>query len=151
MAPERFRHVGRSLSRSTAPFRHRIVTAKTKTLTYWASTAILAFVLLSGGLAYLAHQADAEAGMAQLGYPSYLLVIVGVWKLAGGLVVLAPRLPRLKEWAYAGALFDLTGAAASHLARGNDARHVIVPLALAIVALVSWATRPAGRTLRVTP
>jgi uncharacterized membrane protein YphA (DoxX/SURF4 family) len=147
------------LSRSGCPIRHLIdetkgptVTAtKTKTITYWGSTALLAFVLLSGGVAYLAHQADAEAGIAQLGYPSYLLVILGVWKLAGGLVVLAPRLPRLKEWAYAGAVFDLTGAAASHLARGNDARHVIVPLALTIVALVSWATRPQRRTLGAQP
>jgi hypothetical protein len=120
---------------------------KTKTITYWTSTAVLAFVLLSGGAAYLAHQDDAAAGIAQLGYPSYLLVILGLWKVGGGLVVLAPRLPRLKEWAYAGAVFDLTGAAASHLARGNDVRHVIVPLALTIVALVSWATRPARRTL----
>jgi hypothetical protein len=104
-------------------------------------------VLLSSGAANLAHQADAAAGFAQLGYPAYLLTILGIWKLAGGLVILAPRLPRLKEWAYAGAIFDLTGAAASHFACGNGARHIIVPLAIAIVALVSWATRPARRTL----
>jgi uncharacterized membrane protein YphA (DoxX/SURF4 family) len=128
-----------------------VTTTKTKTITYWGSTALLAFVLLSGGIAYLAHQADAAAGMAQLGYPSYLLVILGVWKVAGGLVVLAPGLPRLKEWAYAGAVFDLTGAAASHLASGNDARHVVMPIGLTIVALVSWATRPARRTLGAKP
>ena len=124
---------------------------RTKTIAYWASTAIIAFVLLSGGLAYLAHQSDAAAGIAQLGYPSYVLAILGAWKLAGGLVVLAPALPRLKEWAYAGTVFDLTGAAASHLARGNDLRHVIVPIALAIVALVSWATRPGRRRLVAQP
>ena len=127
------------------------MTSKTKTFTYWGSTALLAFALLSGGAAYLAHQADAAAGIAQLGYPAYLLVILGAWKLAGGLVVLAPELPRLKEWAYAGAVFDLTGASASHIARGNDLRHVIVPIALAIVALVSWATRPARRRLGANP
>lgn len=124
---------------------------KTKTITYWASTAVLAFVLLSGGVAYLVNQADARAGIAQLGYPAYVLVILAVWKVGGGLVLLAPGLPRLKEWAYAGAVFNLTGAAASHLARGNDERHVIVPLAFVIVALVSWATRPARRTLAVHP
>src|SRR5262249_20017999 len=123
----------------------------TTKITYWATTTVLAFVLLSGGIAYLAHQADAAAGIAQLGYPPYVLRIIGAWKVAGGLVVIAPRLPRLKEWAYAGAVIDLTGAAASHLARGNEARHVIVPLVLAIVALVSWATRPAARTLRANP
>lgn len=120
---------------------------KSKTIAYWASTALLALVLISGGAAYLAHQADAAAGIAQLGYPPYLLVLLGVWKVTGGVVLLAPRLPRLKEWAYAGAVFDLTGAAFSHLARGNDARHVVVPIAFAIIAMVSWSTRPARRRL----
>ena len=128
-----------------------MTTTKTNTITYWASTAVLAFVLLSGGVAYLVSRADAAAGIAQLGYPTYLLGILAFWKVTGGVVVLAPGLPRLKEWAYAGAVFDLTGAAASHLARGNDWRHVIVPLLLAIVALVSWATRPARRTLKASP
>jgi uncharacterized membrane protein YphA (DoxX/SURF4 family) len=128
-----------------------MTTTRTRTITYWTSTALVAFVLLSGGVAYLARRADAAAGIEQLGYPAYVLIILSVWKVAGGLVVLAPRLPRLKEWAYAGAVFDLTGAAASHLARGNDARHVIVPLALTVVALISWATRPAHRTLRANP
>lgn len=128
-----------------------MTTTRTKTITNWGTTALLAFVLLSGGVAPLTNHADAAAGLAQLGYPAYLLVILGVWKVAGGLVVLAPGLPRLKEWAYAGAVFDLTGAAASHLARGNNAGHVIAPLVLAIVALVSWATRPPRRTLRANP
>jgi hypothetical protein len=119
-------------------------------IAYWASTALLAFVLLTGGAAYLAGQEGAAAGIAALGYPPYLLTILGLWKIAGGLVVIAPRLPRLKEWAYAGAVFNLTGAAASHLARGHDARHVIVPLVVTIIALASWATRPARRTLGAT-
>jgi uncharacterized membrane protein YphA (DoxX/SURF4 family) len=128
-----------------------VTVTRTKTITYWASTAWLAFVLIAGGVAYLAHQADAAAGIAQLGYPPYVLVIVGVWKVAGGLVLLAPGLPRLKEWAYAGAVIDLLSAAASHLARGNAAHHVIVPIVFTIVALVSWATRPARRRLGANP
>jgi len=124
-----------------------MTTTKTRTITYWGTTGLLGFILISGGIAHLAHQPDGVAAMAQLGYPAYLLVILGVWKVAGGVVLLAPGLPRLKEWAYAGAVFDLTGAAASHLARGNAAFHVIVPLGLAIVALVSWATRPTRRML----
>jgi uncharacterized membrane protein YphA (DoxX/SURF4 family) len=126
------------------------MTTKTKTIIYWATTAVLGFVLLSGGIAHLAQQPDGVAALAQLGYPAYLLVILGVWKIAGGLVLLAPRFPRLKEWAYAGAVFDLTGAAASHLARGNAVHHVIVPLVLSFVALVSWSTRPAPRALAAT-
>jgi uncharacterized membrane protein YphA (DoxX/SURF4 family) len=128
-----------------------VTATKTKTITYWVSTVLLAYALLGGGIANLARQADGVASLQQLGYPLYLLVILGIWKVAGGLVVLAPGLPRLKEWAYAGAVFDFTGAAASHLARGNEAHHVIVPLALTIVALVSWATRPARRTLMAQP
>ena len=128
-----------------------MASTRTKTITYWASTGLLAFVLLSAGFAYLASRDEALAGMAQLGYPAYVLGILTLWKVAGGVVILAPRLPRLKEWAYAGAVFDFTGAAASHLARGNSAGHVIVPLVLTIVVLVSWATRPAARTLRANP
>jgi uncharacterized membrane protein YphA (DoxX/SURF4 family) len=123
------------------------MTSKTRHIAYWVTTAILAFVLLSGGAAYVLHQHDAVAGMAHLGYPLYFLTLLGIWKLLGGVAVLAPGLPRLKEWAYAGAIFDLTGAAVSHLASGDDARHIVTPLVLAAVALASWALRPPGRTL----
>jgi DoxX-like family len=67
--------------------------------------------------------------MTHLGYPPYF--ILGVWKLLGGLVILLPALPLLKEWAYAGMIFDLTGATASHLAMGDDLRHIVTPLVIA--------------------
>ena len=116
-------------------------------IAYWVTTAILALVMLSGGAADVLRQHDTAAGMVHLGYPLYFLTILGIWKLLGGAVVLAPGLPRLKEWAYAGAVFDLTGATISHLAVGDDARHVITPLMFAAVAIASWALRPAGRAL----
>lgn len=125
--------------------------SKTKTIIYWAATVLIGFVMLSGGMAYLARQTDVVARIAQLGYPSYVLAILGVMKLAGGIVIVAPGLPRLKEWAYAGVMINLTGAAASHLARGNAAGDVIVPLVIAIIGLVSWATRPERRRLEATP
>jgi hypothetical protein len=85
--------------------------------------------------------------MAHLGYPAYFPKIVGAWKVLGAVAVLAPRFPRLKEWAYAGILFDLTSAAASHAMSGDPAGKVIPPLVLLAVAAASWAPRPEGRNL----
>ena len=127
------------------------MTARTRSISYWVTTAILAFVMLSGGLADVVHQSDATAGTVALGYPLYFVTILGVWKLLGGIAVLAPRLPRLKEWAYAGAIFDLTGAVFSHAATGDDARHIVTPLIFAGVAVASWALRPASRVLGQVP
>jgi hypothetical protein len=85
--------------------------------------------------------------MAHLGYPRYFLTILGTWKILGAIVVCAPRLPRLKEWAYAGMIFDLTGAAASRAFMGDGAPMVVVPLAIAAVVLASWSLRPSSRRL----
>jgi hypothetical protein len=76
------------------------------------------------------------------------MTILGIWKVLGAGVLLAPGLPRLKEWAYAGMIFDLTGAATSRAVMGDGVPMVIVPLAIAGVVLASWALRPSGRTLR---
>lgn len=103
---------------------------------------------MSGGVAQLAGASETVAGITQLGYLPYFVALVGVWKVLGGGVVLLPGLPLVKEWAYAGMLCGLTGASVSHAAVGNDARHVLVPLALAAVVAASWALRPPGRTLR---
>ncbi|BDI28940.1 hypothetical protein CCAX7_009910 [Capsulimonas corticalis] len=118
-----------------------------QTTIYWCATIILAFVLLSGGAAEIAHRPETVAGMTHLGYPLYFTVILGVWKLLGGAVILAPRLPRLKEWAYAGAVFDLTGASVSHAVCGDNAAHLAVPLFFTACALVSWALRPESRRI----
>ncbi len=87
--------------------------------------------------------------ITHLGYPVYLLTILGVWKLAGGVTLLAPGFPRLKEWAYAGIFFELTGAAASFVARGEITGDLIAPLVLSGLAVASWALRPQSRTLGV--
>ena len=120
---------------------------KMKTIGYWTTTAIIAFVLLSGGAAELAHRRETVEGMAHLGYPLYFTMILGFWKVLGGIALLAPRFPRLKEWAYAGAFFDLTGAAVSHAVRGDDTGHLIWPLVFAALTVASWALRPQSRTL----
>jgi hypothetical protein len=79
----------------------------------------------------------------------YILTILGVWKLLGAIVLFAPRLPRLKEWVYAGVIFELTGAAASFVAHGDSTNELIAPLVLAAIALTSWALRPPSRRLGI--
>jgi uncharacterized membrane protein YphA (DoxX/SURF4 family) len=129
---------------------------KLKGIGYWAATAAVALELLTGGVTDLIHgPALLFAGdpvalvVAQLGYPLYLLTILGVWKLLGAIALLLPRFPRLKEWAYAGIFFEMTGAAASWAARGGGMGDLIWPLAFAVLTLASWALRPPGRTLGV--
>ncbi len=116
-------------------------------IAYWTATALIALALLSGGVASVARAEPNVRGMAELGYPAYLLLVLGAWKLLGALVLLAPRLTLLKEWAYAGIAFDLSGAAFSHAAIGHPAGKVAVPLVLLAIAFCSWALRPADRRL----
>lgn len=123
---------------------------KTKTILYWSTTTLLALVLVAGGGAQLFRQPDAVAGLLQLGYPAYFASLLGSWKVLGAVALLAPGFARLKEWAYAGIFFEMTGAAVSHAAVGDCgayAFHLIVPLLFAAMTLVSWKLRPAGRLL----
>jgi hypothetical protein len=119
----------------------------TKTIGYWTATGLVAFAFGPGAIPDLIQAPGAVAFVAPLGYPGYFLSILGAWKILGAIAILAPRLPRLKEWAYAGIFFDLTGAALSHAVRGNGVFNVIVPLLLAGVTVASWALRPESRTL----
>jgi uncharacterized membrane protein YphA (DoxX/SURF4 family) len=114
---------------------------------YWTATTLVALAFLSGGAAYLSRAEFALAGMAELGYPPYFVTLLGIWKVLGSLAILAPRLSRLKEWAYAGIAFDLTGAVFSHAAVGHPAVKWIAPLMLLGLTAASWALRPASRTL----
>jgi hypothetical protein len=87
-----------------------------------------------------------------LGYPLYFFAILGFWKVAGAIAILVPRFPRLKEWAYAGIFFDLTGAAVSCAAVGGYGAygfHVIAPLLLTAFTVASWALRPQSRTIGI--
>jgi uncharacterized membrane protein YphA (DoxX/SURF4 family) len=120
---------------------------KNHRIAYWVTTALVALGMLSGGAANAVQQHDGAAMMVHLGYPLYFLTILGIWKLLGGVTLLLPGLPRLKEWAYAGIIFDLTGATISHVVMGDSLRHILTPLVMAGVALASWALRPPGRRL----
>lgn len=115
---------------------------------YWITTVLAGVAFIVPGVGNLTHASHIATDMAHLGYPSYFLTILGTWKVLGAVVVVAPGFARLKEWAYAGMIFDLTGAAASRAAMGDEAAMVIVPLMIALVVLTSWALRPEGRTLQ---
>jgi uncharacterized membrane protein YphA (DoxX/SURF4 family) len=85
--------------------------------------------------------------MTTLGYPSYLLTILGVWKILGVIAVLIPKFPVLKEWAYAGFIFTMTGAVISHLIVGDAATNLFGPVLLLVLTTVSWYFRPEDRKI----
>jgi uncharacterized membrane protein YphA (DoxX/SURF4 family) len=129
------------------------MTTKARNVVYWTTTVLIAFFIGGGGLAQVAHVKGTVDGFVHiLGYPAYFVTILGVWKVLGPIAILVPRFPRLKEWAYAGIFFDLTGAAASSAAVGGYgpyAFHVLVPLFLALLTVASWALRPPSRVIGV--
>lgn len=122
-------------------------TALVRLVVYWLLTLTITFELAAGALWGLMHIEYVRVVLAHLGYPMYLLIILGVWRIPGALALLVPRFPRLKEWAYAGAFFNYTGAAASHLLAGDSAGQWVGPLVLSAFTLISWAMRPASRRL----
>lgn len=128
------------------------MTTKSKNIAYWTTTILVAFFIGSGGIAQMAFLRG-NAATLLLGYPLYFFRILGFWKILGAIAILVPRFPRLKEWAYAGIFFDLTGAAASSAAVGGSggmyAFHILAPLILAVVTVASWALRPQSRTIGV--
>ncbi len=121
--------------------------AKTKVIGYWTTTVVLVFAVGSGGLGKLAHLRNNVEGIVHLGYPLYVITIIAFWKALGAITLLAPDFPRLKEWAYVGIFFNMTGAAASHAVCADATWHVVVTVAFAILTVVSWALRPQSRTL----
>jgi hypothetical protein len=117
-------------------------------IAYWVSTALVVFELALGGVWDILRVPQVRVLIERLGYPLYFLVILGSWKLLGAVALVIPRFPRLKEWAYAGVLFDLTGAVASLLASGLiDADKMAYPIVMTGVAVASWALRPPSRRL----
>ena len=124
---------------------------KAKNIAYWTTTILVALPIGSGGVGQLMQfRANPHGVVPVLGYPLYFFAILGFWKVLGAIAILVPRYPRLKEWAYAGIFFDLTGAAASCAAVGGYgayAFHVIAPLILTVFTVASWALRPQSRII----
>ena len=124
---------------------------KAKSIVYWTMTILVAFPIGSGGVSQIMQYLGNPHGVVpQLGYPTYFFAILGFWKVLGTIAILVPGFPRLKEWAYAGIFFDLTGAAASCAwvgGYGAYAFHVIAPLIMSGFLVVSWALRPESRKI----
>lgn len=123
----------------------------TKHIGYWAATGLTAFAMGSGGVLDLSGAPEVVGIITHLGYPAYLVPLLGFWKLLATAALLAPGLPRLKEWAYAGIIFDLTGAAYSHAKFSGAIGEAVPPLVLTAIVMASWALRPAGRRLEAGP
>ena len=128
-----------------APWQGRA--ALSRSVGYWLFTVLIAFEMAAGALWDLLHIEYVRMVLTHLGYPLYLLVILGAWRIPGALALLVPRFPRLKEWAYAGAFFNYTGAAASHFLAGDRTGVWAGPLIFSFVTLASWVLRPASRQL----
>ena len=116
-------------------------------LRYWITTVPLALAFVGSAIFDLSRAEESRALFEGLGYPLYFATIIGIWKALGALVILAPRFERLKEWAYAGMVFDLSGAAISHAVVGDAAGKILVPGILLGLTLASWALRPPDRRL----
>ena len=127
---------------------------KAQKIIYWFTTIVLALGLLGTGIQQVM-RVDAEGalgppfawGIQQLGYPVYILTVLGIWKILGAITVLVPRYPLLKEWAYAGMFFLFTGALFSHVASGHPWTELIAAATLLTLAILSWYFRPADRKL----
>jgi hypothetical protein len=117
---------------------------------YWTVTIILGFSIALSGIGQLMRYGGNVDLVTDIGFPLYVTKILGVWKLLGVIAIVMPGLPRLKEWAYSGIFFLMTGAALSHAFAndyGDGGFHVILPLVYAALCVASWALRPKSRRL----
>jgi len=127
---------------------------KRNKIIYWIATIWLSLGMLSTGMVQLLRMKAEGAvappgvdGITRLGYPIYFLTILGAWKILGVIAILIPKFPLLKEWAYAGFFFIMSGAIFSHIGSGNPMSEIFPSLLLLILTVVSWYFRPADRKI----
>jgi hypothetical protein len=120
---------------------------KKEIIGYWVTVGLFSLALTGSGAMSLMSPPEFLAELDKLGFPDWFGHWLGVWKISGVAVLLAPGLPRLKEWAYAGFTISLTSAAISHLMAGDPVANAMPPLVLLTLGLGSWALRPASRKL----
>lgn len=120
---------------------------KAAKIIYWIATIWLSLGMVSTGVVQSIQMKEETDMMTRLGYPLYLLTILGIWKILGVVAVLVPRFPLLKEWAYAGFFFAMSGAIISHIAVDDSATALFGPTLLIVLTVLSWYFRPAGRKL----
>ncbi len=120
-----------------------------KKIGYWISLVLFSAAMGFGGVADLMKNPEIMESLKKLGYPEYLAMILGVWKIAGVIVILLPRLGLLKEWAYAGFFFDLTGASVSHVMVQDELAKAIIPIVILVIGGCSWLLRPESRCVGI--
>jgi len=120
---------------------------KRNKIIYWIATIWLSLGMVSTGIVQFLKVKEEVDMFTRLGYPVYLLIILSIWKFLGVIAVLIPKFPLLKEWAYAGFFFAMSGAVFSHLAAGSGAKEFFGPLLLIVLTVVSWHFRPAERKI----
>ena len=118
---------------------------KRNKIIHWIATIWLALGMVSTGIVQLIKMEKEVTMFTHLGYPSYLLTILGTWKILGVIAILIPKFPLLKEWAYAGFFFVMSGAVFSHFTLGDAAKEFFGPVLLLILTIMSWYFRPADR------
>ena len=133
------------MTTSTPARRNRISSAQIRLVSYWTTTGVLAAECFVGGVMGTLRLQPFKGVVTHLGYPPYFMTVLGICYVWAGLVLLAPRLPLVKEWAYAGLMFVYTGATASHIWVGDDAKTLVGPLLLVGLTVASWALRPPRR------
>jgi len=121
--------------------------SKRNKIIYWIATVWLALGMTATAIVQLMQVDEETKSMERLGYPAYLLTLLGIWKILGVIAVLMPKFTLVKEWAYAGFFFAMTGAAFSHIAVGDPAAELFGPLLLLLLTAVSWYFRPANRKI----
>ena len=121
--------------------------SKAGKIIYWIATVWLALGMLSTAIVQIIKMDEEVNMITHLGYPIYFLTIIGVWKILGVLAILVPKFPVIKEWAYAGFWFLMTGAIISHLVLSDSAKDLFGPILLLILTAVSWYFRPANRKI----
>lgn len=112
---------------------------------YWIATIWLALGMLSGGIVQLLQVKESVDGITHLGYPTYFVSLLGVWKILGVVALLVPGFPVVKEWAYAGFFFAMSGAVISHVISGDAFAQILPSLMALILTVISWYFRPANR------
>lgn len=120
---------------------------KRNKIIYWIATIWLSLGMVSSGIVQLLKVKEEVDMFTHLGYPIYFLTLLAVWKFLGVIAVLIPKFPLLKEWAYAGFFFAMSGAVISHLVLGDGAKELFGPILLLVLNTVSWYFRPMDRKI----
>ena len=111
---------------------------KSTKIIYWTTTILFAAFMIFSAIPDIAMTDDTKQFMRHLGYPDYFMPFIGVAKLLGSIAILTPGLKKIKEWAYAGLIFDLIGAVYSNIMIDGFQPGLLVMIPVFIVAIVSY-------------